>query len=54
MGVKRSGPEDVYFTIRLPADLHDRLKRTAKKNERSKSAEARQALREHLDRIGRA
>jgi len=46
-----STEKEVFLTIRLPRDLHDDLKKVAAANDRSKSAETRQALREYLDRV---
>ena len=42
--------EDRFLTIRLPDDLLDRLRELAKLNERAAGAEARLAIREHVER----
>lgn len=39
-------PEE-YFTIRLPRSLRERLNRLAERNDRTASAEARIAIRDH-------
>jgi hypothetical protein len=41
-------PEQVHTTIRLERRLFDELRRVARLNDRSVSAEIRQALRDHL------
>lgn len=38
------------LTVRWPSDLHDRLRRTAERNDRTVNAEVRIAVREHLER----
>lgn len=45
---KRKQPADVFLTIRLTPEMHEELRRLAKKNERSTSGEARFALGGHL------
>ncbi len=40
---------EVYFTIRLPESLRDKIVALATANERSTSAEVRIAIRKHLE-----
>ncbi len=47
MSENQQEPE-VYFTIRMPQSLRDKLDRLAKKNDRPTSAEARIAIRKHV------
>jgi predicted transcriptional regulator len=54
MTVQSVSSSEVVLTIRLPADLHDRLVKIAGKNDRPKSAEARKAIREYVDRMEEA
>ena len=57
MGHPREAEEstepEVYFTIRMPRSVRDKLDRLGKRNERSASAEARLAIYAHLEKAER-
>jgi predicted transcriptional regulator len=43
-------PERVHFNAYIDSDVRDELERLARENDRSLSAQARIALREHVER----
>jgi hypothetical protein len=52
VGGKRHIPEPMdVLSVKLPAELHERLKGAAKENERTVSQEVRYAIARHLDAL---
>jgi Arc-like DNA binding domain len=44
-----TNPNDVVVTLRLPRELHDEIRKSARENERSAAAELRLAARKHVE-----